>query len=192
MGRVRFGHNDDPRGIFIKTVDQTGPCPAADSGEIMTMGEEGMDQGSGVMTGRGVHHQTGRFVQDNDRRILIQDIQRDGFRDEFKGFRGGNTTDQVVAGADLVVRFDPLSVDMYFAFFNQTLDSGAGGMDLLANQVMVQSLEFKPGFDHQFTRDENLFPAHGRLPELPCRRKYPMRRTTPVLMQESAILKAGQ
>ena len=75
------------------------------------MVEQGVDQRSRGMAGRGMNDQPGRFVQHEDVGVLEKNIQRNFLRHEFRRRRRRNFYVDDVVRAEFVVRFFDLAVD---------------------------------------------------------------------------------
>lgn len=89
VGGVGFGGDEQAGGFQVEAVDNPGAIGAAagrqSSGAVM---EEGGGEGTGGPAGAGMNGDSGRFVQDDDIRILVQDVERDGLGLHMTG-RGG-------------------------------------------------------------------------------------------------------
>lgn len=118
MGVGVFGNNQDAGCIFVQAVNNAGANLAADTRKIRTMVEQGVDEGAGGMTWRRMYHHPRGFVQNDQGVILINDIERNGFRLDIDSLRLRYSCKDFVARANPVARLcfaleegDPSSAD---------------------------------------------------------------------------------
>src|SRR5437763_15256154 len=63
MRAIVLRYHHEAGRILIEPVDDSGPALAADAGEAVTaMGNQGIDQRSGPVTGGGMNDETGRLI----------------------------------------------------------------------------------------------------------------------------------
>ena len=97
--------------------------------------------------GGGMNDQAWGLVEDQQRGVLEENIQRYGFRLRFggPGFRPIHL--DLFAGAGGMGRFDGMPVDSDVSFVNQPLDGPAGSRRELAPQVSIEPLLGQRFFD---------------------------------------------
>ncbi len=78
VGAVVLGHHHQAGGVLVEPVDDAGTADPADAGKAQpAMGNQRVDQRSGLMPGGGMHHEILRLVDDDDVVVLEHDIERD-------------------------------------------------------------------------------------------------------------------
>lgn len=95
MGPFVLGHDHEPRGILVESMDDPGPQLPTDSRQISAVPEQAMDQRSCRVARGRVNDKPWGLVQDNERVVLEDDVKRDRFG--FEGCRGGKRDDQTHA-----------------------------------------------------------------------------------------------
>jgi hypothetical protein len=76
VGLVGLGCHQQAGRILVEAMHDAGPFHAADAGQaVAAMGNQGVDKGAGGVAGTGVHHQPGRFVDDDQAVVLEHDIE---------------------------------------------------------------------------------------------------------------------
>jgi len=103
MRRIGLRHDQQPRRILVEPMDDPRPADPANARKaVATMCDERVDQSTGGMSRRRVHHESRRLV-DHDQIIVLV---RDGKRQRFGLRRRGNGGWQLEL--DRLARFDPL------------------------------------------------------------------------------------
>ena len=78
---VVLGHHHAATGLLVQPVDDPGPGHAANAAELAAaMVKQRVDQGVTLVAGSGMHDQSCRLVQHDQRIVLIQDVQRNILR----------------------------------------------------------------------------------------------------------------
>jgi hypothetical protein len=98
MGGLVLGHDDEPRCPPVQTVDDTRSGNVTDATQIRTMVKQCIDESARVVTRRRMHDHVGRFDDDQQIFVFMEDIQGDVFRLGLGRFRRRNFD------------FDPLSL----------------------------------------------------------------------------------
>ena len=127
MRLVGLGHHNNARGVLVKAMDDTRPAHAADPREaVAAMGEQGIDQGAGVMAGGGMNNQSRRLVDHDKGVIFVNDIEGDALR------LGHHVAWRWYGRDNMGSRFDPvarlhygLAVHPHMAFGDQPLKTRA-------------------------------------------------------------------
>jgi hypothetical protein len=142
MGVICFGDDEQPRGILVKPVDNAGAADSAYPRQaIAAVGDQRVDERSRSMAGGGVDYQSRRLVDNDQMRILIDDIESDclGLRYGILGGREG--------GGNFRARFDPvarlnygLAVHPHMAFGDQTLKARAADIIEAPAQNAIETL----------------------------------------------------
>ena len=80
MRRVRLRNHQKPRGALVEPVHDSGPSHSSDAGEACAaMGNQRIDERSRFMSGRRMHHEPGRLVDDEQIFVLEDNFERDVF-----------------------------------------------------------------------------------------------------------------
>lgn len=126
MGGICFGHKQDPTGFFIKAMNNSGPCDATDSREVTgAMVEKSMDESTGIVTGRGMNHDSGGFVQSQKVFILKKDIELVTLRDEGHGDDGGKANLDFLTYCKLVLGLNGLAIETDVALLDEVLNTSS-------------------------------------------------------------------
>ena len=111
VGRLGFGGHENAGRFQVQAVNDAGPVRAAAGGELArAVVEQGGGEGSGGSTGTRMDGQAGRFVEHDDIGILVQDIERNGFRFDMPGLGGGNPDRHGGTGGKKITGLDGLAV----------------------------------------------------------------------------------
>ena len=79
MRLVGLGDDQQPARVLVEAMHDAGPRHAADAGEAgAAMGDQRVDQRAGGVAGARMHHEAGRLVDDDERVVLIDDVERNG------------------------------------------------------------------------------------------------------------------
>ena len=78
VGGVGLGHHHQAGGVLVEPVHDARPLDAADAGQaVAAMGDQRVDQRALGVAGGRMHHQALRLVDDDERVVLVDDIERD-------------------------------------------------------------------------------------------------------------------
>ncbi len=103
---IGFCDDEAAGGVFVEAVDDAGSFDAADAGELaFAVVEECVDEGAVVVSGGGVDDHAVLFVEDEEVRVFVEDVEGDflGGCDVWDGFRDDDGDD--VASFYGVARF---------------------------------------------------------------------------------------
>ena len=126
VGGVRLGRHEDAGGFQVQPVDDAGAVGSASGGELAgAVVEQGGGQGARGATGTRVDGQTGRFVQNDDIGVLVQDVQRDGFGFDVSRRGGGNPEGDGGAGGEEITGLDRPAGNFDQSGFHPLLDFAA-------------------------------------------------------------------
>jgi hypothetical protein len=98
MRRIVFRDDDDARRAAIEPMDDARPQLASNAAQIRDVVEEGVHERSRCMPCAGVNDHSGRFVDDDNVAVLIEDFQRRRFRLNRRRRRLREVDDNVIAG----------------------------------------------------------------------------------------------
>src|SRR5579863_8503877 len=88
MSRVALGDDEEAGGVLVEPVHNAGPLDTADAGEaVAAMGDEGVNQGALGVAGGGMDHQAGGLIKNQEMVVLEDDIERNVFAAQRRGFR---------------------------------------------------------------------------------------------------------
>lgn len=130
MRLICLGDHHEAGGLLVEPVNDTGAAHTANAGEaVAAMGDKGVDQGAGPVTGSRMHDQPGRLVDYNDLIVLKNHIKRNVFAARDRILRFGNND------GDPFARFDPVVRLQY-------LHAVRGSLTLLHQGLVAASAEF--------------------------------------------------
>ena len=153
MGFVILGHHQAAAGFLVEPMDDARSRHAADAAELPgAMMEERIDQRVRLIARRGMHHQTGGLVQNEQRVVFKNDIERDVFRLRFGGPGCGPFDLHDFAGARRVRGFGFLTVDLDIALRNEPLNRPARGGGEFAAQESIEPFAGAREFNRQSFR----------------------------------------
>ena len=140
MNRIRLGRHQQAGGVLVQPVHDPRPLDAADPGQAAAaMVQQGIDQRAPLVARRGVHHHSGRFVDDNQMLILMDDIERDILRNWRSFNRRRHHHLDLVAGVQFFASLHHrLLVDADPSVCNERLKSRPRHIRRLAGQKSVQ------------------------------------------------------
>ena len=103
MGPVGLGHHHQPARVLVEAMHDARPRHAADAREALAaMGDQRVDERAGRMAGAGMDHEPRRLVDDDERVVLVDHIERNGLAARL-GRGGGRKVER-----EAVARFDPV------------------------------------------------------------------------------------
>jgi hypothetical protein len=79
VGRVILGHQDQTRRALVQAVNHPRSTLAPHAFQLGCMCQGGVNEGSPLVTGRGMHHHTRRLIDHQQVIIFIDDIERNRF-----------------------------------------------------------------------------------------------------------------
>jgi len=105
VGSIGLGHDQKTGGVLVQTVDDPGPRDPTDTGQIVTVVKEGVDQRAAGVAGGRVNDQARGFVDDQKLGILVHDRKRQVFGREIENLRLGLVDNQSITVGDQGGRF---------------------------------------------------------------------------------------
>ena len=121
MGAIAFGNYHYSGSILVESMDNARPERTSVIWKRLAVVEESIDQRARIIAGCGMNNQTGRFIDNENRFILENDIQRDRFRHRpHRRWRRYLELDAVPGSKscagfwDYSVQFHALAVDKFF------------------------------------------------------------------------------
>ena len=101
MRCVGLGHDHEAAGVLVEPMHDARAFHAADAGEtVAAMRDQRVDQRAGRVSRGGVDDQAGGLVDDNERVVLIDDIERNGLALRLSRFGRRQRDRDGVAGVD--------------------------------------------------------------------------------------------
>ena len=127
VGGVGFCGDEDSGSFQIKPVDDAGALGPSSGGKAArAVVQQGGGEGARRPAGAGMHGDPRRFVQDNDVGVLVQDVERDGFRFHVPRGGVGNSDGHGRADRKKVTWLHGLAREIHSAVFHPLLDFAAG------------------------------------------------------------------
>jgi len=139
MGFVGFGHNQQPGGSLVETVDDSGAQHAADPREIAAVVQQRVHQRAAGMARRRVDDQPRGLVDDQKRRVLMENLQRDRFGLHPRGLHLRKAQDDLIPRLHLASGRNRPAVDQNAPLADRPPDLRAGETDLPAGQKEIQA-----------------------------------------------------
>jgi hypothetical protein len=160
MGGIIFGNDKAAAGVFIEAMNNPGPGVASDPTQLAcAMVEQSIDEGMFVVACARMHHEARGFVNDDQIRIFMKDVEGNFFGGDFEFFRFGKMNGYEVAGAGRVGGFVFISVYEDVAGIDQLLQSAAGDRGESSTEVNIQAFAGKGTFN----RDGGVPVPHAEL-----------------------------
>jgi len=133
-------HHHHPGRVLIQTMHNARTLFVRHPQKMRAMGEQGIHQGTVPMTGRRMHHQPRRFVENQYIVIFIENVQSDGLGGRVQRLRVGNVQMHPIPRAQgvIFVRLH-LLVDLHTALLDQLLQATAGKFRTLLYQPLIQA-----------------------------------------------------
>ena len=139
MRLVIFGDDEAAAGFLVEPVDDAGPRHAADAAQrAFAMMQQRVDERVFLVTGGGMHDEPGGFVDDEQRFVLEQNIERDFFRLRHGGLGFRPMDFNFFACARMMRGFDDFAVDADVAFLDEPLQRAARGGGKFFAQEFVE------------------------------------------------------
>lgn len=122
VGAIVLGDDHDARCSPIEPVHDARPELAADAAQILHVVKQRIHQRAGRVTRCRMNDHPGRFVDDDEVGILIQDVEGKGFGDRPRRIGRRNVDRDDVAGSYMRVGLAGLARDEHPALLDQPLD----------------------------------------------------------------------
>ncbi len=144
MSGVGFRHDHDTAGILIQTVNDAGTFDAANARQaVPAMSDQRVDKRSGCVACRRMNDQSGRFIDDNQRIILIKNIERDRFRLRRGRLRLRHIDLKDFVGFDPVIGLDYFaSVSDHMSLLDKVARPGAAEILTLRRKELIEPAPF--------------------------------------------------
>ncbi len=125
---VILGDDEAAAGFLVEPVDDARSRHAADAAQrAFAMMQQRVDERVFLVAGGGMHDESGGFVDDEQRFVLEQNIERNFFRLRLGGLGFRPMDFNFFAGVRMMRGLDGLAVDADVAFFDQALQRAARG-----------------------------------------------------------------
>jgi len=150
---VVFGDDEAAAGFLVEPVHNAGPRHAADAAQRTgAMVQQSVDERVFLVPGGGMHDEAGGFVDDEQRFVLEQNIQRNVLRLRLGGAGFGKRNLNRVADARVVRGLGRLAIDANMALFDEALHRAARDGGEFFAQKNVQAFAAPRLFDREFFR----------------------------------------
>ena len=180
MCHVVFRGNHHARGILIEAMNDAGAQVSVDPREIAAVMEQCVDERPRIYARGRVHDHAARLVDDDNVRILIEDIQRDVLCTDLNRLCRRDGTRYALAATQLKIRLAPLSVHRYVSLCDEALCVAAREGRQLPHEEYIQPFPCLIGNKC----------AHGRNSFF-CTKSAQRTQIVPTTMAMSAILNTG-
>ena len=149
------------------------------------MGQERVGEGPGALAGPRMDDEAGRFVQDQDVGVFVDHIERQAFSDQRFRRRGRHVHDDALARLEPRGGLHRAAVHAHVPLGHERLEARPRDAGQLRRQPQVEPAPRRAGLDDQALGHQA---GRGAFPVTSRR----ARSATPMLIAESATLKAGQ
>ncbi len=143
MGDVVFSDDHAAGGVFIEPMDDAGSHLTADAAKVVTMMEEGIDEGAVWVPGCGVDDQSGRFIEHEDVFVLKEDLQRDVLGNDGDGRDLWNGDGKGISCAHGGAGFGGAAIERDVSVPEKVLNPSPREVGQAPGEVLVEPL---PGF----------------------------------------------
>lgn len=197
MAGVILGNHETAAGIFIETMNNSGPRHSADAAQLpAAMMQQGIDQRVFAVPCSGMNDHARRFIEHDDVVILEKNFERQIFR-LCPGRRGlGMNDGNYFASPGMMGRPGGFPVNPNIARSQQPLNGAAGKSGKFPAQKNVQSFERKGLLDDELPVLHASAPRSSRTFVFAASASFfhesNISSPTPVQIALSAILKAGK
>ena len=149
MRPIVLRRHHDARRVLVEPVHDARPYDAVDARQVLAVMEQRIDERAVRCSRRRMDDHAARLVDDDDVRILVEDVQGDGFRQDLQLPRFGNFRLHGIPCAQLRVCLRRPAVDEDAAAFDQLLDMGARNLQFPAGEKAVETFSRSPFVDDQ-------------------------------------------
>jgi hypothetical protein len=139
VGNATLCNDHGTGGLFIKAVDNARTNPVADSCKIRAMKKQGIHKGSALVTGPGVYHESGGFIQNDDILVFVENRKGNRFRLAYDRFWRRDFRLDKISGLGQISRFLDVSIDRYVTGTNQPVRMGAGESGQMRDNGRIES-----------------------------------------------------
>src|SRR5690606_27442025 len=125
VGLIVFRDDDHARGLPVEPMDDAGTLDASDAREVANPVKERVDERRARLRGSGVHGKARGLVDDRDRIVLVEDLDRDRIRSKLKLDGRRNRQPQLLPRAQAKRRLERRRTDrkdLDVAGLDQTLE----------------------------------------------------------------------
>ena len=119
---VVLGHHHQAGCTAVEAVHDPRSPFSPDAAQIIDVMKERVDQRSARVSGRGMDHHPGRFVDDDDVFVLVEDGQRQCFRLRHRIDRLGDVDADSLSSLHRLIRLRLAAGDLNQAFLDQALN----------------------------------------------------------------------
>ena len=138
MSLLCLGDDQQARGVFIKSVDNSRSCNSANPFDVRATGQEGVHQCAIRVAWPGMHGKAGRLVYDRELRILVDNVQGNFLGNQVRYSYRRNGQLYAVASFDLLRWAGSYTVKANHAFRDKRVDATASQTFFLARKKPVK------------------------------------------------------
>jgi hypothetical protein len=154
--RIILGHHDGPGGVLVQPMYDPGPFDAPDAGEMGTIGQERIDEGSRGITGARMHYHACSLVEHHEMGVLIDDIEGDQLRRHTRGFGRWQADGDAIALAKSIARLGRSPIHQNLLLLDELLQVGSRMRGELACQIAIKPLADILGCNRKFQHRSRL------------------------------------
>ncbi len=156
MGRLGLGDHEDAARALVEAVDESRPGPLLVAGRdrIPTLApadviHERVQQGARPVAGRRMHHEPRRLVDDQQHRVFVKDLDRNGLGRDRQRLAHGNVARDDIARADALRGLRAAAIDGDETPLDQPLRARAREIGVLGGHEDVEPPRGLLGGDHR-------------------------------------------
>ena len=139
MRGIRLGHDHQARGVLVQPVHDPGPQRSADACQIYAVRQQEIDQRAPAMARSRMHGDAGRLIDDDDRCVLVKDVQLRGLGRNGGVLRRRDGVDDLVARFRPAGRLSGTSIETHRTLQDQPARHLAGGYAVKLRQHLIQT-----------------------------------------------------
>lgn len=148
VGGIIFGDDEAAARILVQTMDDAGPCHAANPAEFpLTMEQNGVHDSMLAVASTRMDHHSRRFVEHEKVFVLVQNIKGQVLGQHFGRFGFGPMHVNLFPRMRMMRWADHLTINANMTFFNQSLNRSSGDSRKLASQKGIKTLHWEGLFD---------------------------------------------
>lgn len=150
MRRVILGHHDGPRGVLVQPMHDPRPLDPPDAGELGTMGQKRIDEGTRSIAWAGMHHHARSLVDHQKMLVLIEDSEGNRLRQHTRGFGRWQAHGDAIMDSKSIARLGRSPMYQNLLLLDEFLQVGSRIRRELSCQIAIKPLADILGCDRKF------------------------------------------